>query len=202
MDDKHQKAQAEVEGWLDAALEQRNTEPRMGLEERILARLAAEPQRKTFTWWPVLVGVAALLLVVAALVLLQTGARDARQVAKAPQVPFVSPSSTQPAVQARNLSSAPASMRKRIRIGNTPNEGTRRSVRAAPRPSTEETLPKLAEFPAARPETQQERLLAQLGKQPEFYEVASSLVGKPVSDLSVPELKISSLESDESRPKK
>ena len=200
MDDNRQNRQSEVDQWLDAALQQRNAEPLMGLEERVLARLATEPERKTFTWWPVLVGVAALLLVVTALVLVQTGARDSRQVVRVPPPQPVSHSGAQPAVQSSNLKPAPSSLRRHLAAARTPHGGVRRSAQAVSRPNTEESLPKLATFPAARRQTREERLMAQLGERPEFYEQASTLIEKPVTDLSLPELRIDSVANTENSP--
>src|SRR5690242_13039686 len=56
--------------WLDAALRARaEAEPRMLLEERVLARLASEP-RRIAAWWPTIAAVAALMAIAIAVVLL------------------------------------------------------------------------------------------------------------------------------------
>ncbi|HVH87153.1 MAG TPA: hypothetical protein VM912_10530, partial [Terriglobales bacterium] len=74
MDAESKNVQQEnFDRWLDAALHARaDAEPRMGLEDRVLARLAADPPRK-FVWWPAsaLAAAVAGLVITIAIVLLQ-----------------------------------------------------------------------------------------------------------------------------------
>src|SRR5262249_26271308 len=60
----------DLDRWLDLALRERaNAEPRAGLEDRVLARLATEPPR-TIIWWPAVAAVAVLLVVVITFVMI------------------------------------------------------------------------------------------------------------------------------------
>ena len=80
-----------LEEWLDAALKQYgNAEPRVGLENRILARLRAEPARRSRWLWPILAATAAAALIAGILVsgdLKEVPAPSSVKAVIAPQIP-------------------------------------------------------------------------------------------------------------------
>ena len=201
MDADNGNKQSETDRWLDSALKARiEAEPRMGLEERVLARLAAQPEPKPFTLWPVLMAAAALLVIAVALVIMHSAARKAPELVKLPQQNPGLSISSQPASEDGKVAPGVAtSSQQHLRASKTPDGGIRRSVRTASlvtrRP---EALPKLATFPAPRPESREERLLAQMGKQPDSYRQASVLIGASLKDLSIPDVEIDPLETNNS----
>ena len=78
----------------------------------------------------------------------------------------------------------------RMQARNTPRAiVTQPAVRPKP-----ERLPKLARFPAPRPETTQELLLARLATQPDVQVASISNDAVPLKELSIPELKIDPME--------
>src|SRR5205807_214729 len=77
----------------------------------------------------------------------------------------------------------------------TPDEGVRRSRLHSNARREGEPLPKLAAFPAPRPETAEERMLLRLAARRGSYDLASSSTdAAPLKDLSVPEIKIDPME--------
>ncbi|MBV9074900.1 MAG: hypothetical protein JOZ10_14830 [Acidobacteria bacterium] len=172
----------ELEKWLDDALRARATaEPRVGLEERVLARLAAEPPR-TFSWWRVMAPVAVLLAVAIALAVwtYRRPEHPARSVAG---------TTTPPVVNLRPLKSPEVAAARRNQV--TPRPAARREIACcAPRKSPqvrEEDLPKLATFPAPSPESAEERLLKRLAARKGSIDMASLEAGsEPIHELSVP----------------
>ena len=197
MGGENRKPESEdLDHWLNLALRERaNAEPRSGLEERVLTRLATQPRKQQFARWQVWAAAAAIFVIVLTLALSYPRRHD--QVANE-QPPTVSPEhkmrrneltpeQRQSATQAHAASvrDAACCVSKRMVAKNTPP-----AVRSEPEP-----LPKLASFPAPRPETRQERLLAQLAGQPEIVEVASaSTDSSPLKELSIPELKVDPME--------
>lgn len=185
--------------WLDSALRARmDAEPRIGLEERVLERLASEPQCR-FTLWPAMAMAAAAMVVIAImLVLLRPTQPDGAIAHRAPQAggSVVNGSSlgTNPIPKITAVHKAPhheSMLRANARCCA--------SRRAAAHHEREETLPKLASFPAARPETEQERLLAQvaaqLAAQGQFSQLANMSLDSPKKDLAITELRIEPLEA-------
>ena len=74
----------DLDRWLDLALRERaNAEPRAGLEDRVLARLATEPPR-TIIWWPAVAAVAVLLVVVITFVMIHPLVASALQSSSKP----------------------------------------------------------------------------------------------------------------------
>src|SRR5437016_5169817 len=74
--------QEEFDSWLDTALGARaNAEPRPGLEDRVLTRLAAEPERTKLAWWPAMTAVAAVFVIAIALLIMRSG-DQAKPIAK------------------------------------------------------------------------------------------------------------------------
>src|SRR5579862_7611415 len=62
-----------MDRWLDAALRARlGAEPRAGLEERVLARIASRPARAQFQWWSAVSAAATILFFAAALLMWMT----------------------------------------------------------------------------------------------------------------------------------
>lgn len=129
-------------------------EPRAGLEERILANLRTQPEKRP--WWRVWVPVlaaAAVIAIVAALAL-----RPDRTAAPHPTI------ATNPPAQ-----SAPQPKPSLAQVPNPPPAPRAVAVRRRPAPSRHETavaqvpaLPRQATFPAPSPLTEQERLVLSL----------------------------------------
>jgi hypothetical protein len=184
----------DLDRWLDFALRERaNAEPRSGLEERVLARLAAQPPKQQFAWWQVWAAAAAVFVIVLTLVLIyprrqgQVTNEQPPAVAPKHKAGESNPGQRQTARETRVAKDRDAAccVSKRIVAKNTPP-----AIHTEPEP-----LPKLASFPAPRPETKQERLLAELAGQPETLEVAStSTDSAPLKELSIPELKVDPME--------
>ena len=190
MDADNRKHEVEdIHRWLDHALQERmNAEPRNGLEERVLVRLASEPTQRLFAQWPMWAGAAAIVVIVVTLALLRPNRQE--QVANGQQ----------------NATGLPNARTEATKITPNQRSNTERQVSSArdaaernphgaaiqPRiPAQAEPLPKLATFPAPRPETTQERLLARLAGQLNTIEIASiSSDSVPLKELSIPELKV------------
>ena len=139
--------------WLDAALKQYGAaEPRTGLEGRVLAFLSAQEQGLATrrNWWPALVAVATIV-VVGATIFLVLGHDSAKQrtVAKY-EAPVVTKASETPSTHhTAVLASVAQQPRKSAR--------TSRSSRVVEAAATAE--PRLEQFPAPRPLSEQEKML-------------------------------------------
>ena len=191
--------QKNFDHWLDSALQARaNAEPRMGLEERVLAQLASESQRR-FVFWPVMAAIAAVIAIAVAIALLYPNQRE-RALAHATTEPANVSAVKSAPVQASSMTKTPAVSK----AGNSQSiRGEHASccdfAHVSAVRNAEVHLPKLGSFPAPRPETQQERLLAQLADQlvtrKEFSEVARLSVDSPPKDLSIQELNVEPLET-------
>jgi hypothetical protein len=186
------KQRAELDRWIDAALRARaDVEPRMGLEERVLARLATEPPSKVWAWrWAALVGAAAILAIALAL-LFSHSSRGTPAMLRGPQAPSGERiDSRSDHANATAPQQEPGPVHNHLRVGRST------SVRNASAVSIQkESLPKLATFPTPRPETAEERMLAQLAARRGSYELArlsTDLV--PLKVLPVPEFTIQPLE--------
>lgn len=204
MDADNREPQFEdIDRWLDRALRERaNGEPRSGLEERVLARLASRPLQRFAWWWQAWAIVAAVLIVAVTLAIIYP--RKQQQVVNGHRPAMSSPelgSQVNKLTPHQEPSTAPSAsghrrdraccVSSRALAKNTP--GSKATLRAAQ--TKPEPLPKLATFPAPRPETTQERLLAQLAAQPSIVEAASVSSGSmPLKELSIPELKIDPME--------
>jgi hypothetical protein len=147
--------------WLTRALRARSqAEARPGLEERILARLASEhegkPQRASrWRWMPALALAFGLLLIVLAgreFLRLRPNSRE-RQVDVARPTRELQPRSDMPAVSETQVAKADGDKSKHL---------VHAQVRKSVHPVLAKTsaLPKLDRFPADKPATEQERLLA------------------------------------------
>lgn len=177
--------QKNFDQWLDSALHARvNAEPRMGLEERVLARVASEPERARVSLWPLFAFAAAMLVLVIG-------------------IPLFRPSNTghdslirrnsQPSVHAMTVPNQKA-------IASVPVHHSRvgeiRCCQVLAGKSTvshSESLPKRAAFPMARPATEQERLLLRLAAQPDF-QMADLNADLPLRELPIPALNIPPME--------
>lgn len=199
--------QKNFDQWLDSALRARvDAKPRLGLEERVLARLASQPQH-TFGWWPLLAMASAAVLAIAIAIAVLRPSQPRSTMANRP-TQVLSPATTADGASL-NASSVPSreSIHKRTR--SVPSISKDRSccgsTRAVARAQSEKHLPKLATFPMAHPETDQERMLAQLAAQlsaqQQFSEVARLSLDSHPKDLSITELSIEPLETPaNSRP--
>jgi len=186
------KQKAELDHWIDAALLARAAvEPRIGLEERVLARLATEPPSQMWAWrWPALVGAAAILAIALAL-LFSHSSRGTRAMLNGPQAlsgERIDSHSVQ--VKATAPQQEPGRVHNHLRVGRSMPVRNESAVSIQ-----KEALPKLATFPTPRPETAEERMLARLAARRGSYELArlsTDLV--PLKVLPVPEFTIQPLE--------
>lgn len=194
MDTEHKNPGPEkFDRWLDAALRAgTDAEPRMGLEDRVLARLATERPRSTFSWMPLLAAVAAVVAVSVALIIAYSSRRSGQITAVAPpSIQSTHNPEVPPTFQTPNTT-LEAQRSTKTTAHRTAKMGAREATRTADR---ERDLPKLATFPAPSPETAQERLLARLAARRGSYDVAvTSEDTVPLKDLLVPELNIEPLE--------
>ena len=192
--------QRNFDRWLDSALQARaNAEPRVGLEDRVLARLASELQRR-IVWWPVMATAIAAVIAIAVAIALLYPNQPERATVHAPTEPANVSAVNSAPVQASSRTKTPGFSKAR-------NSQSTRGEHAsccdlAPVSavhSAEAHLPKLASFPALRPETQQEQLLAQLANQlvarKEFSEVARLSADSSLKDLSIQELSVEPLDT-------
>jgi hypothetical protein len=169
--------------WLDAALQVRLDEPRAGLEQRVLARLRAEPLQKTFVWWPALAVVAAALLISVALVLVHAPQKGTQTAQKQLPAAITTHSYLRPS------DVASVARAQRWRLAKRPATTTNRYRRA------DREQPKLATFPSTSPASDQERMLATLAIRKDSYEVAAeSPRMAPLKDLQIRELDVPLLE--------
>ena len=205
MDAANRNSQFEdMDRWLDRALGERaNAEPRNGLEARVLARLAAEPPNR-LAWWPVMAPVAAVVVIAIALGAMYP--REKQQVWQQPRRP--SPETSLPATGAAKQGTGSTAARIIshretaccIAMKTTPITKSREAARSSLdlRPAVRtgpEPLPKLATFPAPRPETAEERMLGRLAARRGSYDLANASSDMvPLKDLSVAELKIQPME--------
>ena len=200
MGDEGNKIQPDIDRWLDGALRARiDSEPRPGLEERVLARLASEPERNSLVWWPVLSAIAAVIVIAVALVALRSGER--RNLANG------IPEPTKPSQSAGNTASLPnPSVTPTAKFGSQKYAQSATDRDAACCVSTEtvkpamggmqrEPLPKLATFPAPQPETAEERMLARLAARRGSFDIADmSSDSGPLEKLSISKLEVDPME--------
>jgi hypothetical protein len=138
-----------AERWLDAALKQYGeAEPRRGLENRVLAHLQAERERLTLrTWWwrPVAAAVTIAVLVGGALLL-----------ERKPDVTTVTISNQPPVTAGKSEPARPIASRA----------GSHTAIKGRVRPEPNRnvaqpfSVPRLEQFPAPAPLSEQEEMLA------------------------------------------
>ena len=185
---KPQDPDRNAEQWLDDALSARmgaTAEPRPGIEERVLARLAKEPERKATYWWALaFIGVAAVILIAAAVLIVRPRAPESPSVARAGR-PVVS-------------NPAPVVTRKAAVAFPKPEQKNRRrtlqAVNRSPFVRQKAITPKLATFPAPSPETDQERMLARLAARHGAFDIAEQTPDLGIQDLQVKELAVEPME--------
>lgn len=193
MDAENRRPESEdLNRWLDVALRERvNVEPRSGLEERVLARLATPSPKQQFVWGQMWAAAAAIFVIALTLSLLyprrhnQVANEQPQRISPERKTNLNEPTAEQ---RQRTTQSAVASGRDRACCLSKRMlaKSTQRAVHSEP-----ERLPKLASFPAPHPETRQERLLAMLASQSDITDIASSLSeAAPLKELSIPELRV------------
>ena len=188
MDAENRKPQIEdIDRWLDLAIGERaNAEPRSGLEERVLARLAARVPNR-IAWWPAMAAVAVLLVVTIGLVMIHS--RDQKPIIANGQQPRTASRDTN---SGRDATCCPSTS---IPVSRAPRVPVRRFYKHHPVIGiATDPLPRLATFPAPRAATAQERMLARLESRSGSYEIANTSNDLPLRDLSIPELRIEPLE--------
>jgi hypothetical protein len=189
---------------LEALLRARAGEPRAGLEERVLARIASEPKRRVFTLWP-FAAVAAVIVVAIALIVLHSEMPKqhlAGQISQ-PEKP-ARPSRQDNASWQASLGSAVNNHEfQKHRRANSRHATccvSTQTVAAFRGNGNREQLPKLATFPAPRPETEQERMLVRLAtKVRSLNRTKDSIDSTDVAQLqglSVPEFTIHAMEGE------
>jgi hypothetical protein len=185
---------------LEALLRARaDAEPRAGLEERVLARIANEPSHRVFAMWPILAAASALVVIAIALIVLhsETPKQHLADQAPATEKPLKL-SSDKPSLRA-SANTREAQKHHRRDNGNVPCCVSTKTV-ALKQNAKENTLPKLATFPAPQPETEQERMLSYLaGKTHGLNRAGVSTDSADMAqlqDLSVPEFKIHAMEEE------
>ena|SRR5690348_1091049 len=147
----------DIEGELDAALARyAAVEPRGGLEQRVLANLRARRTRATrFTWerWVAALFAAASL----AALLILIGERHATVLNVKPVIVQHEVATTSGSASTdSSIESAQEQTQKRVTTGSSERARNRQVARAKAKP-----VPKLAQFPAPEPLTEQEKLLIQ-----------------------------------------
>lgn len=187
------------EQWLDNLLRVRaDAEPRAGLEERVLARIASETPRRVLAIWPILAAASALVVIAISLIVLhsETPRQHLADQTPATEKPLKLPED-KPSLRA-SASNREAQKHRRD-SGNVPCCVSAKTV-ALKQTAKENTLPKLATFPAPQPETEQERMLSYLaGKTRGLNGAGVSTDSADVAqlqDLSVPEFKIHAMEEE------
>ena len=200
MDAERKKSgNGDFDHWLDEALRARvEVEPRMGLEDRVLARIAGE-RRTGFRWWPAAAIAATVSVIALAAALLRPNPPDLTIANAEIQLPHSA------AVETRSAQAKPAANRNTMPVGSHSGSTSKNKACCARangvvsgRPETEH-LPKLATFPALRPATAEERMLAQLATQltaqQQFSEIANLSIDAAPKDLSIRELNVEPLET-------
>ncbi len=152
-------------------------EPLGGLEERVLNRVRAEGEVRRRPWW---MRWGWVVPVVACAVLALVFLRPVPRVAP-PQIVAVTPAPPKPVLREAAPAPRPVTQRKQ--------------VRRVPRPA----LPKLEQFPAPAPLTEEERALLALAKQGEPAHAAFLDLEKRKEPITVQALKIEPLHIEEIR---
>jgi len=146
-----------LEEWLDGALKRYGEgEPRLGLENRILARLHAEPARRSRWWWPILAATAAAALI--------AGIRVSEDLKEVPAPPSAK------AVSAPAISKTRDEKQIAIKVGRRhERQISARELTKSVEP-TQAPPVKTDQFPSPAPLSEQEKMLARYVR--EHYEQA------------------------------
>jgi hypothetical protein len=187
------------EQWLDDLLRARaDAEPRSGLEERVLARIASEPPRRVFALWPTLAAFSALIVIAIALIVLHTETPKQHFAGQTPQPEKpAKPWEDTPSLRASGSASSNREPQKHRRrdSGDAACCVSTKTVAGIDHHSTRESLPTLATFPALQPETAEERMMARLAARRNSFDLAAiTRDPAPLDDLSVPKLKVEPME--------
>jgi hypothetical protein len=153
MEPKGKDHQKIADQWLDGALKQYgDAKPRTGLEGRVLANLRAERDHQTAprNWWPALAAVAAIVVAGAAIFSLRTHNFAKRIVVAKHEVRAVTDASGLTTSGQKPVVATAAAARSRALAR------TSRLVHVVETTSE----PRLAQFPSARPLSEQEVILA------------------------------------------
>lgn len=138
--------------WLDVALKQYGeAEPRTGLEGRVLASLHAARERapERRDWWPALAAFTAIVLIGTTIFWVPGHDSARRRIVARQGVPSITNAND-------SLDSGRPHSSHTIAVAIAPLRQTARSLRAAERAAE----PRLEQFPAPRPLSEQERILA------------------------------------------
>ncbi len=138
--------------WLDGALKQYGkAEPRAGVEGRVLANLRVEKEHLVDrrNWWPALAAVAAIAMVVG-MIFLGRERPDAKKEIATIRAPVIRPT------QSSVLSERKPNMQVISEASVTRKSARRRQ----PSRAAETREPRLQQFPAPRPLSEQEKMLA------------------------------------------
>lgn len=146
-----------LEEWLDAALKRYgDAGPRVGLENRILARLHAEPARPSRWWWPVMAAAAVAAVIV--------GIRLSEDFKEIPLLPSVKALSAPPISKTRDEKEVAIKVGRRHKP-----QITAREVAKGLEPIQAPTV-NTDQFPSPAPLSEQEEMLARYVR--EHYEQA------------------------------
>ena len=175
---------------LDKALEEfGNTEPRAGLENRVLTNLRMERKRRAtkHAWWAVGSVVAAAAVIAAV------------WLGNAPSLPKVSVKIRPESKKSEEVGALKVEQVVRPkRPGRTRNTKVRRQERLLTSRTGAATLPRLGGFPSPRPLSDQEKLLlAYVTRAPKSEINATLARAKDASDLQITDLEISPLSGPE-----
>ena len=186
--------QKNFDQWLDSALHARvNAEPRMGLEERVMARMASEAERARVGLWPLFAFAAALLVVVIGIPLFRPSNTGHDSPIRRNQRASQSEANSQPSVHAMTAPNQKAIASVPVRHARVGEIRCCHDLLGKSTVSHSESLPKRAAFPTARPATEQERLLLHLAAQPDF-QMADLNADLPLRELPIPALNIPPME--------
>jgi hypothetical protein len=183
--------QENLHRWLDRALvEYGNTEPRSGLEARVLANLSAERERITARqrwFWALTLTATAAVIILAVWMESNTGLR----------INIPTQTSTASELQAqskqRPVEMAKPDVFQRSRKISSPRVDRNRTVHSFETAAA----PKLDRFPSSQPPSEQERLLLAYLKETPTEELMLAIVkAKSNEDLRVKDLDIQSLEHE------
>lgn len=182
---------------LDTLLQARaDGEPPVGLEERVLARIASEPPRRVFALWPTFAAVSALVVIAIALIVLHTETPKQHLAVQNPQ-------QEKPTKPSEDTPSLGASVTNRDAQKHRRGDGREAGCCVSTQTTAhrdngnQEQLPKLATFPAPRPETEQERMLVRLAaKIHGLYGTEDSMDVAQLQNLSVSEFNIHPMEEE------
>jgi hypothetical protein len=185
------KNQENLHRWLDKALvEYGNTEPRPGLESRVLANLSAERERITARqgrFWALTLTATAAVIILAVWMESEPALRT-----KIP-TPMRTASEQQGGSKQRAVETAKPDVLQQSRKTASPpvdRNRTGHSFEAA-------AAPKLDRFPSSQPLSEQERLLlAYLNQTPKQEVMLTIAKAKSNEDLRVKDLEIQSLENE------